>query len=60
MAKLLLLRFVLKLAGEAVQIHGGYGFTKDFPVEKFLEIQSYVPLVREQVKFKNWSSQEKF
>ncbi len=22
-------------AGEAVQIHGGYGFTKDYPVEKF-------------------------
>ena len=21
---------------EAVQIHGGYGFTKDYPVEKFL------------------------
>ena len=22
-------------ATEAVQIHGGYGYTKDFPVEKF-------------------------
>lgn len=25
----------VKVAGEAVQIFGGYGFTKDFPVEKF-------------------------
>ncbi|MEM9687054.1 MAG: acyl-CoA dehydrogenase family protein, partial [Bacteroidota bacterium] len=25
----------VKIAGEAVQIHGGYGYTKDFPVEKF-------------------------
>ncbi len=24
-----------RAANEAVQIHGGYGFTKDFPVEKF-------------------------
>lgn len=24
-----------RVANEAVQIHGGYGFTKDFPVEKF-------------------------
>ncbi|MEN9613355.1 MAG: hypothetical protein RLZZ628_4169, partial [Bacteroidota bacterium] len=22
-------------SGEGVQIHGGYGYTKDFPVEKF-------------------------
>ena len=24
----------VRAAGEAVQIHGGYGFIKDFPVEK--------------------------
>ena len=24
-----------KRGGKAVQIHGGYGFVKDFPVEKF-------------------------
>ena len=22
-------------AGEAIQIHGGYGYLKDFPVERF-------------------------
>lgn len=25
----------VRVANDAVQIHGGYGFTKDFPVEKF-------------------------
>lgn len=25
----------VKIANEAIQIHGGYGYTKDFPVEKF-------------------------
>ena len=25
----------VKVANEALQIHGGYGYTKDFPVEKF-------------------------
>ena len=35
MAKLYSSEICVKAAGEAVQIHGGYGFTKDFPVEKF-------------------------
>ena len=25
----------LRVVGEALQIHGGYGFLKDYPVEKF-------------------------
>ena len=36
MAKLFASEACVKTANEAVQIHGGYGFTKDFPVEKFL------------------------
>ena len=35
MAKMYASELCVKIAGEAVQIHGGYGFTKDFPVEKF-------------------------
>ena len=35
MAKLFASEACVKIANEAVQIHGGYGFTKDFPVEKF-------------------------
>ena len=37
MAKLYASEVCVKAANEAVQIHGGYGFTKDFPVEKFLQ-----------------------
>ncbi len=35
MAKYFASEVCVKVASEAVQIHGGYGFTKDFPVEKF-------------------------
>jgi len=35
MAKLFSSEVAVRVAGEAVQIHGGYGFIKDFPVEKY-------------------------
>ena len=35
MAKLYTSEIAVKAANEAVQIHGGYGFTKDYPAEKF-------------------------
>jgi hypothetical protein len=35
MAKLYASEVAVRVAGEAVQIHGGYGFIKDYPVEKF-------------------------
>lgn len=35
MAKYYASEICVKIAGEAVQIFGGYGFTKDFPVEKY-------------------------
>ena len=35
MAKLFASESAVKVADEAVQIHGGYGFIKDYPVEKF-------------------------
>lgn len=35
MAKYYASEVAVKVANEAVQIHGGYGYTKDFPVEKF-------------------------
>lgn len=36
MAKYKASEVCVDVANEAVQIHGGYGFTKDYPVEKFL------------------------
>ena len=35
MAKMYASEVCVKVTSEAVQIHGGYGFTKDYPVEKF-------------------------
>lgn len=35
MAKMYASETCVKVATEAIQIHGGYGYTKDFPVEKF-------------------------
>jgi hypothetical protein len=34
-AKLFASEAAVRIAGEAVQIHGGYGFIKEYPVEKF-------------------------
>jgi acyl-CoA dehydrogenase len=35
MAKLFASETAVEVATEGIQIHGGYGFTKDFPAEKF-------------------------
>ena len=35
MAKLFASEAAIEITNEALQIHGGYGFTKDYPVEKF-------------------------
>ncbi|MBD3413918.1 MAG: acyl-CoA dehydrogenase [Candidatus Aminicenantes bacterium] len=35
MAKLYASELAVRASSDAVQIHGGYGFTKDYPVEKF-------------------------
>lgn len=35
MAKMYSSEVCVRVANEAVQIHGGYGYTKDYPVEKF-------------------------
>jgi alkylation response protein AidB-like acyl-CoA dehydrogenase len=35
MAKLFASEIAVKVSEEAIQIHGGYGYTKDYPVEKY-------------------------
>jgi alkylation response protein AidB-like acyl-CoA dehydrogenase len=35
MAKYYASEVCVRAATESIQIHGGYGYTKDFPVEKF-------------------------
>jgi len=36
MAKLYASEVAMRAANHAIQIHGGYGYTKDFPVERYL------------------------
>ena len=36
MAKLFASEMAVEVALEAVQIHGGYGYIKDYPVERYL------------------------
>jgi alkylation response protein AidB-like acyl-CoA dehydrogenase len=36
MAKLFSSEVAMKASNQAIQIHGGYGYTKDFPVERYL------------------------
>jgi alkylation response protein AidB-like acyl-CoA dehydrogenase len=36
MAKVFASEAAVAIANEAVQIHGGYGYTRDFPVERYL------------------------
>ena len=35
MAKLFSAQMVMKAAHDAVQIHGGYGYSSEFPVERY-------------------------
>jgi len=35
MAKLFASEMVNRITAKALQIHGGYGFTKEYPVERF-------------------------
>jgi alkylation response protein AidB-like acyl-CoA dehydrogenase len=35
MAKLFASEIAVKVSEEAIQIHGGYGYTKDYPAEKY-------------------------
>jgi alkylation response protein AidB-like acyl-CoA dehydrogenase len=35
MAKLMASEVCVRVANEGIQVHGGYGYTKDYPAEKF-------------------------
>jgi len=48
MAKLYASEVAVRVAEESVQIHGGYGYIKDYPAENTGAIQSYAPSARDQ------------
>ena len=50
-AKLFASEAAVEIANEALQIHGGYGYIKDYPAEKFIAISSYVRSVKGLARF---------
>ena len=60
MAKYYSSEMAVKVSTDAVQIFGGYGYSKEFPVERFTEILNYVLLVKVLQKFKKWLFQSIF
>lgn len=52
MAKMYASEACVRIANEAVQIHGGYGYTKDFPVEKFYRDSKLCTIGKGLLKFK--------
>jgi len=54
MAKLYASEVGVRVASEAVQIFGGYGFIKDYPVEKFYRDSNSAPSVKAPAKFSAW------
>ena len=43
-------------ASNAVQIFGGYGYTRDFPVEKFYRDNKLCTIGRVPARSRSWSS----
>ncbi len=54
MAKLYASEVAVKCANEGVQIHGGYGFIKDYPAEKFYRDVKLCTIGRGPAKFSGW------
>ena len=57
MAKLFASETAVRVAEESVQIHGGYGYTKDYPAEKYGATQSSAPSAKAQARSSVSSSQ---
>ena len=54
MAKYYASEVAVKVANDAVQIFGGYGYTKDFPVEKYYRDAKLCTIGEGTVKYRNW------
>ena len=50
----------VRVTEEAIQILGGYGYTREYPVERWHRDAKFTPSSRERVRFSNWSSLGRF
>jgi alkylation response protein AidB-like acyl-CoA dehydrogenase len=53
MAKYYASEVAVKVANDAVQVFGGYGYTKDFPVENIIVMPNFALLEKALLKYKN-------
>jgi hypothetical protein len=44
MAELIASRAAERVASKAIEVHGGYGFTREYPIEKYLRDQKVGPI----------------
>ena len=52
MAKLFTSELAMKITTEAIQIHGGFGYIREYNVERFFRDSKILEIGRVQVKFK--------
>ena len=60
MAKLYCAEKAMRITTEAVQIHGGYGFVKEYHVERLMRTQKLLKFMRAHLKFKKLLFQDLF
>ena len=56
MAKLFASRTAVEVATEAIQVFGGYGYTKEYPVERYFRDAKVTEIYEGQAKSREWSS----
>ncbi len=56
MAKLFCTDAAMRVTTDAVQVLGGYGYTADFPVERFLREAKMLQIVEGPIRSSGWSS----
>ena len=54
MAKLICSEIALQVANEAVQIHGGYGYVKEYHVERMMRDAKLPGFMKALPKSKKW------
>ena len=54
MAKLFAAETAMEVTTKAVQFHGGYGYTREYPVERMMEMPRLLKSTRVRQKFREW------
>ena len=58
MAKLYASQTAMDVTTKCVQLHGGYGFTKDYPVERMMRMPRLPKYMKVLPKYNRWLLQQ--